>query len=189
MPWSDWSPHARRRPSGGGLLAWARGDLAASEAAFDQAARLAPDDPVTQAYLGRLALRRRRWPEAEEAFRRALALDPDSAEAHYGLSVALPRQGRVHVEAGIDHALRAVALRHDFPEAHFQLGAVLSRLGWFERAAQAFEITLRLRPGFLHAHRYLARIYPRLGHPDLGRRHRDAAARVSEERIPQPPVD
>ena len=172
-----------------GLLAWARGDLTACESAFAAAAGLAPDDPLTQAYLGRLALRRRRWVEAEQAFCRALAIDPDLAEAHYGLSVALPRQGRERAEAGIEHALRAVALRHEFPEAHFQLGAVLSRLGWFERAAQAFEITLRLRPGFVHAHRYLARIYARLDRPDLVRRHRESAVRLSEERAPQPAVD
>ena len=94
-------------------------------------------------------------------FKRVLDLDPDSAEAHYGLSVALPRQN--FVEQGIDHALLAVGLRHEFPEAHFQLGAILSRLGWFERAVQAFEISLRMRPGFLLAHRYLGLIYGRIG--------------------------
>ena len=172
-----------------GLLAWTRGDLTACESAFDEAARLAPDDPVTQTYLGRLFLRRRRWIEAEQAFRRALSVDPDLAEAHYGLSVALPRQSRERVEAGIEHALRAVALRHEFPEAHFQLGAVLSRLGWYERAVQAFEITLRLRPGLIHAHRYLARIYPRLDRSDLARQHHEMAARLHEERAPQPAVD
>ena len=87
-----------------GLLAWARGDLAACQSAFEEAARLAPNDPVTQTYLGRLYLRRRQWPEAEQAFRRALAVDPDRAEAHYGLSVALPRQSRDFAEAGIEHA-------------------------------------------------------------------------------------
>ena len=105
-------------------------------------------------------LRQRRWQEAERAFRRALDVDPDLADAHFGLSVALPRQNLV--EQGIDHALLAVGLRHEFPEAHFQLGALLSRLGWFERAVQAFEMSLRLRPGFVLAHRYLARIYGRI---------------------------
>ena len=100
-------------------------------------------------------LRQRKWSEAERAFKRALELDPDLPDAHYGLSVALPRQN--FVEQGIDHALLAVGLRHEFPEAHFQLGALLSRLGWYERAVQAFEMSLRLRPGFLLAHRYLGR--------------------------------
>lgn len=172
-----------------GLLAWAHDDLTAGLAAFRQAERLAPDDPVTQTYLGRVYLRQRRWPDAQRAFQRALAADPDLAEAHYGLSVALPRQGAARVEAGAEHALRAVGLRFDFPEAHFQLGAVLSRLGWFERAAQAFEITLRLRPGFVLAHRYLARIYSRLGRLDSARAHRVEAARLIAAKTAQAPVD
>ncbi|WP_375466428.1 alkaline phosphatase family protein [uncultured Methylobacterium sp.] len=172
-----------------GLLAWARDDLAGCQAAWDEAERLAPDDPTTQTYLGRLYLRRRQWADAERAFGRALALDPESAEANYGLSVALPRQGRERVEPGIEYALRAVGLRHEFPEAHFQLGALLSRLGWYDRAVQAFEITLRLRPGFVVAHRYLARIYSHLGRPDAARRQKETVAHLLETRFPQPAVD
>ena len=155
--------------------------------AFHDAERIAPNDPVTQTYLGRLYLRQRRWPEAERAFRRALDVDPDMAEAHYGLSVALPRQ--TLVEEGIDHALLAVGLRHEFPEAHFQLGALLSRLGWYERAVQAFEISLRMRPGFVLAHRYLSRIYGRIGRSDAANRHREEAARLLAMRAPQPLPD
>jgi len=103
------------------------------------------------------------------------------------LSVALPRQN--FVEQGLDHGLLAVGLRHEFPEAHFQLGALLSRLGWFERAAQAFEISLRMRPGFVLAHRYLARIYGRIGRSDLASRHRGEAARLLKMRTPQPFAD
>ena len=170
-----------------GLLAWARDDLSTCAEAFEKAEQMAPHDPSTLTQLGRLYLRQRRWAEAERTFQRALALDPDLADAHYGLSVALPRQDRV--EVGIDHALRAVGLRHEFPEAHFQLGAILSRLGWFERAAQAFEMTLRQRPGFVLAHRYLARIYARLGRRALAQQHRDESVRLLENRLPQPVAD
>jgi Flp pilus assembly protein TadD len=134
-----------------GVLAWSRNDLDACAIAFKAAEKAAPNDPTTHNYLGRLYLRQRRWAEAERSFRRTLALDPDSAEAHYGLSVALPRQDQV--EPGIEHALMAVGLRHDFPQAHFQLGAVLSRRGWYDRAIQAFEVTLHMQPGFVLAHR------------------------------------
>ncbi len=170
-----------------GLLAWARGDMETCSEAFHEAEGIAPDDPITQTHLGRLYLRQRRWPEAERAFKRALDLDPDLAEAHYGLSVALPRQN--FVEQGIDHALLAVGLRHEFPEAHFQLGALLSRMGWYERAVQAFEISLRMRPGFVVAHRYLSRIYPRIGRSDLAERHRKEATRLLEIQAPQPIPD
>ena len=170
-----------------GVLAWALGDMVACGKAFLEAEKIAPNDPITQTYLGRLYLRQRRWPEAEAAFKRALDQDPDLADAHYGLSVALPRQN--FVEQGLDHALLAVGLRHEFPEAHFQLGALLSRLGWYERAVQAFEISLRLRPGFLLAHRYLSGIYGRIGRSDLADRHRKELSRLLEIQAPQPFAD
>ena len=114
-------------------------------------------------------------------------MDPDLAEAHHSLSVALPRQDRV--EAGIERGLRAVGLRYEFPEAHFQLGALLSRLGWFERAVQAFEVTLRQRPGFVWAHRYLARIHAHQGRTGAAKRHRGETDRLLEARVPQPATD
>lgn len=170
-----------------GVVAWALDDMETCAKAFHEAERVAPNDSVTQTYLGRLYLRQRQWPEAERAFRRALDFDPDLAEAHYGLSVARPRQGAV--EEGIDHALLAVGLRHEFPEAHFQLGALLSRLGWYDRAVQAFEISLRMRPGFVLAHRYLSRIYHLLAQPEASQRHREEAARLLALRAPQPFTD
>ncbi len=170
-----------------GVLAWLRGDMKACAEAFHEAERLAPNDPIAQTHLGRLYLRQRKWPEAERAFKRALDVDPDLPDAHYGLSVALPRQN--FVEQGIDHALLAVGLRHEFPEAHFQLGALLSRLGWYERAVQAFEMSLRLRPGFALAHRYLSRIYGRIGRSDKADRHRAEATRLIEMTTPQPVAD
>ena len=50
-------------------------------------------------------------------------------------------------------------------------------------------MSLRLRPGFVLAHRYLARIYGRIGRPDLAERYRKEAARLMEMRVPQPIAD
>src|SRR5690606_39008105 len=111
--------------------------------------------------LGAAYLRGRNWQAAEVALRKALQLDSDSAEACHGLSVVMLRQNRL--EEALDLVLRAVGLQHYFPAAHFQLGAVLARLNQPLRAAQAFEHGLALRPGALVAHRYLARLYYRLG--------------------------
>jgi tetratricopeptide (TPR) repeat protein len=99
------------------MLAWARNDLKECATAFGAAEKIAPDDPVTQTYLGRLYLKQRRWADAERAFRHALKSDPDLAEAHYGLSVALPRQDQI--EPGIEHALAAVDCDTIFPRPIF----------------------------------------------------------------------
>ncbi len=180
-------PHRHETATLRGMMAWARGDMETCAAAFVEAEKKAPNDPTTQTNLGRFYLRQRRWADAERTFRHALALDPDSADAHYGLSVALPRQDKI--EDGIEHALYAVGLRHDFPEAHFQLGAVLSRRGWYDRAVQAFEITLRMRPGFVLAHRYLSKIHTRFGRLTKAREHREMADQLLAQNVPQPSVD
>jgi len=85
--------------------------------------------------------------------------------------------------------LKAVSLLHDFPLAHFQLGAVLSRLGWYDRALQAFEICLAMRPDFALAHRYVSRISNHLGRIQAANEHRKCADTILEQGLPQPAVD
>jgi tetratricopeptide (TPR) repeat protein len=137
--------------------------------------------------LGEVYLRRRRWSDAERAFRKAVAIDGDNARAFHGLSVALLRQDKA-VEAA-ELALRAVGLKHFFPGAHFQLGKVLTRLNWPERAAQAFETGLTMRPNAAVAHRYLARLYGRLGQGEKARAHRQAIATRRSEAATAPAAD
>lgn len=166
---------------------WLTDDIAGALRHFQSAAARAPQDPWLLCRIGRAFLRLRNWPAAQDAFQQALALDPDSAEACYGLSVALPRQGRV--EEGISYGLQSVSLMHDYPLAHFQLGAMLSRLGWFERALQAFDLCLAMRPDFALAHRYVSLISARLGDAAKAETHRAIAKRILDDRLPQPTVD
>ncbi|WP_422014817.1 alkaline phosphatase family protein [Roseateles sp.] len=166
---------------------WIAGDAATALRHFEQAARDGHDNAWLQCRIGRACLRLRQWAQAEQAFRRALELDANNAEAHYGLSVALPRQGQV--EEGVQSGLRAIAIQHDDPLAHFQLGAVMSRLGWYERALQAFDISLTILPNFAIAHRYVSQICLRLKQYDRSLRHREIARRVLAEGLPQPTLD
>ncbi len=162
-------------------------DVAGALQHFEDAAAHGPQDSWLLCRIGRAYLRLRRWFEAEEAFRKSLVLDGDNAESYYGLSVALPRQGRL--EEGIQCGLQAISLLHDFPIAHFQLGAVLSRLGWYDRAVQAFEICLAMRPDFALAHRYLSKIHTHFGRLEKAREHRAAADQLISQNVPQPQVD
>ncbi|MBL8308099.1 MAG: alkaline phosphatase family protein [Rubrivivax sp.] len=166
---------------------WLRDDVHHALLHFEQAAREGQDNAWLQCRIGRAYLRLRMWRQAEQAFRRALRLDKDHAEAHYGLSVALPRQGRL--EDGVQSGLQAIALAHDMPLAHFQLGAVLSRLGWYERALQAFELCLAIVPHFAVAHRYVSLIAAKLGQHERALKHREAARRALAEGAPQPVTD
>lgn len=166
---------------------WLGNDVVGALDHFQLAAQQGHDNAWLQCRIGRAYLRLRIWKRAEEAFRKALALDKDNAEAHYGLSVALPRQGKL--EEGVQSGLQAIALAHDMPLAHFQLGAVLSRMGWYERSLQAFELCLTILPDFAIAHRYVSQIAAKLGQNERAALHRETARRVLAEGLPQPALD
>ncbi len=71
-----------------------------------------------------LYMRLRRWPEARQVYEKALALDPDNAEAYLGLCrMALRR--RKFGEAA-QSALDALQRTYQSPQAHFLLGCALA---------------------------------------------------------------
>ncbi|MDQ6630680.1 MAG: tetratricopeptide repeat protein [Verrucomicrobiota bacterium] len=159
-----------------GSLLLAEGKAEEALKQLRKAEQAAPGLPQLYLRLGGAYLRTRRWPDAERAFRQALEMDGDSAESCHGLSVALLRQN--HLDAAAEFALRAVGLQHFFPSAHFQLGATLARLNQPERAALAFEHGLTMMPGAIAAHRYLARLYYRLGNMKKCHEHHEAIAKL-----------
>ncbi len=72
-----------------GKTAFARSELAASESAYDRAAKLKPKDPSAFISLGMIYQYSIRFELAEKAFRRALELDPKNAEVYFALSSML----------------------------------------------------------------------------------------------------
>jgi len=166
---------------------WLANDVIGALKHFELAAQQGQDNAWLQCRIGRAYLRLRMWRRAEDAFRKSLLLDKHNAEAHYGLSVALPRQGKL--EEGVQSGLQAIALAHDYPLAHFQLGAVLSRLGWYDRSLQAFELCLSILPNFAVAHRYVSLVAGKLGQRERSARHLETARRVLAEGLPQPALD
>jgi predicted Zn-dependent protease len=106
--------------------------------------------------IGQVYLRLKRWKDAERAFRSLITWDEDSAPARSGLARALLAQRKF--EAAAEAAVDALGLRFDMPEAHLTLGAALAKLGQPDRARQAYETCLALRPGMPAARRALARL-------------------------------
>src|SRR5204863_9927099 len=58
----------------------------------ERLAALAPDAPAIHNTLGLVFIKRRRWKDAESAYRRALALDPHDHVALNNLGVAIRRR-------------------------------------------------------------------------------------------------
>lgn len=115
-----------------------------------------PRMPTLHCQIGNAYLRMKQWRDAERAFRKAVDIDGDSAVAHDGLATAL--LGRRRLEEAAEESLIAVGLLHHFPEAHYRLGVALAGMGWTDRAVQALETCLDMRPNFPAAQELLARI-------------------------------
>jgi Flp pilus assembly protein TadD len=84
-------PHA---PYVLGLVERARGRDEQARAAFQRVLELDPTDVGTHINLGQLDLQRQQYDEAMKHFRAALAEEPYSVTAAYGLGLALTRAGR-----------------------------------------------------------------------------------------------
>ncbi|MAQ94836.1 MAG: hypothetical protein CMM84_15070 [Rhodothermaceae bacterium] len=166
-------------------VALLQSDLAAAGGDPDGALALLQDLPASsgaspEVHLRRadLLLRLGDTERAAEAYEAVLALDPDNARAYNGRAVVAIQ--RKDYAAAHDAALAAVARLYHFPLAHFHLGVALLRLGWADRAEDAFEVCLRQQPGFALAHRWLARIYKDyLRQPHDAKRHWEAYRRLS----------
>src|SRR5262249_46374690 len=104
-------------------------------AAHDRAVALAPNDPDAYFKRGVTLDDLERYPEAESAFRRALALQ-DSATGHYNLARTLMGQGRLAASEAANR--RATEPDREFAEAHCNLGHTLQLQGQPTAAAAAF---------------------------------------------------
>ena len=89
----------------------------------------------------------------------------------------------------MQNELHAIVLAQDFPLARFQLIAVLSRMGWYERSLQAFELCMSILPNSAIAHRHVSQVAAKLGQTEKSAQHREIARRVLAEGLPQPTLD
>jgi len=119
------------------------------------------ESPQAYETRGIRALDREAWTEAEELFRKGLAIDPQNAALHHRLGTTLYMQGNVPgARAEFEQAVRAAA---DYFPAHFSLGVLLQDEGRFREAIGSFEEALRHRPTYLEARLLLAANLRRLG--------------------------
>jgi TolB-like protein/Flp pilus assembly protein TadD len=105
------------------------------------------------------------WTQTEQELHRALALDPNNAEARraYGLFLMTLRR----FDEGIAEQRRAEALDPSSPIYPAMLGYSLFAAGRFDEATTALKMALELEPNLLNAHMFLAWLYGHTGKGDL----------------------
>ncbi|HEV7365525.1 MAG TPA: tetratricopeptide repeat protein [Gemmatimonadales bacterium] len=117
--------------------------------------------------------------EACSAYARALALEPDLAEAHVNLGRLLQLAGRTAEAA--EHYRRSLEAGGSDPTSAFNLGTALEELGHWVGAVDAYRRTLRDDPGFADAHFNLARLYEQMGRRSAAIRHLRAYQQLSKD--------
>jgi tetratricopeptide (TPR) repeat protein len=87
---------------------------------------------------------------AVSQYQLALGKDPNLADAHNNLAVALVTQGRV--DAAAVHFEKALSLQPDSAEGHNNLANWLATQGRMEKASEHFGRAIAIRPDYAEAH-------------------------------------
>jgi DNA-binding winged helix-turn-helix (wHTH) protein len=140
-----------------------------------------PAKPEVSELIGRgraclMAASRSEIPRAVEAFRSAIALDPDYAAAHAGLAVAHCAQAELRLatpdvaySAARAAALRALAMEASNADAQVALGTVLFLSDWnWNGARRSLERALELNADHTEGWLLYGRLLEALGHLDEG---------------------
>ena len=156
----------RRRPPG-------RGPAGPGHRLLPGGARARPAYPAASYNLGNALRELQRFPEAADAYRAVLALDPSHVDAQNNLGVVLQELGER--DEAIECFRRTIALQADYPKAHTNLAHLLRERGRFDEAIQEYRQALALQPDDSQAHSGLILV---LDHDE----HATPAERLAERR-------
>lgn len=112
---------------------------------------LDPEQANAQSNLGVAFWNLRDFDHAEAAYRSAIRLKPDYAEAYSNLSMVL-LDGFEKPEDALKMADHAIEILPDYADAHNNRGNALQALARFDEALKAYEQSLLIRPNYAFAH-------------------------------------
>lgn len=124
-------------------------DEGRSREAIDLLAQASTDSPSPDIFdlLGGAYSQAKDYPKAEEAYRKAVALDPDDAGHRHGLAEALMEQDKY--AGALEQYKKLVELEPGTSENHLRLAQLYRRLGQFDQAQSSLERAKQLAPGSL----------------------------------------
>ena len=84
--------------------------------------------------------------EATVAYKKAVSIKPDYAEAHNNMGNALKDQG--NLEASIEAFNKALSIKPDYAEAYYNMGITLKEQGKLVGAIEAYTKALSIKPDY-----------------------------------------
>jgi len=115
--------------------------------------------------LGVACLRARKESEAEQAFERALKLEPKQSECY--IQMGLLRYDQRRYDESKDFLKSGLAIEPNSWFGHFQLGLTYFALKDYSNSADEFHRAEELDPDFAEVHIRLANVYLRCGNPAM----------------------
>ena len=97
-------------------------------------------------------------------YSKAISIEPEFAEAHRRLGMALKKQGQF--PEATQHYKRAINLKPDLFEAYVNLGVVLRKQGLSQEAIATYERALQINPNAANVHNNLGNVYRDVGRVD-----------------------
>jgi tetratricopeptide (TPR) repeat protein len=157
----EWEPESRDEPVA---------TLAEYESGTERSAATSNEDAVGWFERGcELDVESETWPEAIEAYEKALELDPEYADAYCNLGAVRYNQGkRAEARRAFEACLARAA---DHVEANFNLANVLEEAGNDAAALAHYRRALAADPLYPDLHINLALLYEKIGRPRPAREH------------------
>ena len=84
------------------------------------------------------------------AYKKAISIKPDYAEAYYNMGVTLQEQGKL--EEAIEACKKALVIKPDYADAYYNMGLVLQDQGKLDEAIESYTKALSIRPDYSEAY-------------------------------------
>lgn len=120
-----------------------------------------PHTPIAWQLLGAIAQQTGRLDSAIDHYQRALALQPDNAESHNNLAVALQDRGQLLLAE--QHFQQALRLNPGYAAAYCNYGNLLQQQGRLEVAIAYYQEAIAADPSYAKAYGNLGHLYRRQG--------------------------
>ena len=116
-----------------------------------------PDSVLLRNIIGVVNMGLKRFKAAENAFREALRLNPEYADAHNNLGAVLKEQGQLDDAA--KSYKRALEIKPDYADAHNNLGVIMQEQGNLNEALQCYKQALKINPNYAQPYCNIGNIY------------------------------
>jgi tetratricopeptide (TPR) repeat protein len=102
-----------------------------------------------------------RHQEAIATYKKAIQLNPNSAEGYNNLGVALSHLGEY--KEAVKQYQKSIQLDSNYFLAYSNLGALFAGMGNYEEALKVLKATIQINPDYFEAYNNLAIVYNRMG--------------------------